>query len=311
MGASIITCTLSSVTLLGLIALAGCGDQQRASSQPSSTASRPSGHAVEYRYDAKDKVEGEPFAVHVDAIVAGSNHARIRLEETGFAPRVYVWDGVRLLVHDPEAFRPWILYEAPDEHPDSFGLVEAYLPDPGLTRLKHDCKSAAVVGHKTILGRDATGYHCAGQHFPDGSSMDAYVVWVDPNKGLLLQQDSMHLSSAGDAPPVTSATFSTDPPPGAKVQHFGARTDRSGSPVEAADFHLKLSDGTDVALADYAGKPLVLVFVSSDLAFGMADGCPRCASAFQTLRTETAGGTRPAVLMVQGGEEGKPGSPWW
>ena len=296
--------------LLGLVMLAGCGDA-RGTRDPGTHAHHaapPASRAVEVQYDDRERVEGQPFRIHVDVITRGADHARIRLVETGMAPMLFVWDGQRLLVHDASEYRPWTLYEAPAEHPDAFGLVEAYLPDPGGRHLERDCRSAAVVGHRTILGLEATGYHCAAQHFPDGSSRAAYEIWLDATSGRLLQEGHLHVSSIESNPTITSDAFSTEPPPDAALRVVGARTGHGGTAKDAADFHVKRPDGSTARLSDYAGRPLVLAFFTSELYFDPGDACPGCLRALLTLQRLTDNGSHPAVLAIQTGEDqSKPG----
>ena len=97
------------------------------------------------------------------------DHVRYAISASGFAPMLFVYDGKRLLVHDPEEYRPWQLYDAPEEHPDQFASVSNAFSTPGSVEFAKNCRSAKVVGHQKILGRPATGYRCAGDHDSDGS----------------------------------------------------------------------------------------------------------------------------------------------
>src|SRR3954451_9740213 len=84
-----------------------------------------------------------------------------------------------------------------------------------------------------------------------------------------------------------------------------------GAPKDAPSFPLKRVNAPGTAsLTDYADQPLVLAFFSSDLVFDIhGETCPGWVTSLLTLQRLTAGGTPPRVLALQGGDEGKPGSP--
>jgi hypothetical protein len=292
-----------AIALLGAVVLAACGSSsttQKSTPQGGATASTK---AVELVYDESERVEGQRFRVHADVIVLGTDHARLRLSETGMGSMLFVWDGHRLLVHSPEDSRPWGLYDVPSEHPDQFNVLRSYLPDPGAAFLKQQCTDVTVVGHKQVNGQSATGYRCPAQHHPDGSSQSAFTVWIDDSTGLTVPSSSSSHLTVRRGVHVDASTFSTEPPPGAEVTHYGPE-----KVAKAAPFTLKRRDGSTVALSDYHGKPLVLVFASSDLAFAPEDD-PEAFAALRAVASQTSGGRKPSVLLIQFGDEGKPGFP--
>ena len=312
-------------TTAGLVALlllvAGCGsqhgDHSSHTSGPSSDSASESGDAIEVVYDAKGQSTDGPFLSHIDVLLAGEHKARVSFKQSGMSPTLYVWDGVRLLVQDPEELRRWTLYEAADEHPDQLQAVTSWRSRPGSSSFEQSCRAARVVGHKTILGRRAVGYHCGARHYADGSSESASVIWLDEGTGLLLQSGGLHATSIDESPTITADTFSTTPPAGAKVHRLEAKKPFDGGGKAAPDFHLKRLDlrakqlGADTTtLADYAGKPLVLAFFASDIVFDVhGEECGRCTPSLLALQRETGGGTSPSVLAIQVGDWGKPGYP--
>ncbi|RYP88780.1 redoxin domain-containing protein [Nocardioides guangzhouensis] len=217
-----------------------------------------------------------------------------------------VWDGRRLLVHDPEEYRPWILYEAPEEHPDALDQVTGWRVDPTSATFESTCPSAAPIGHRTILGRTAVGYRCGPIHTPQ-YDREARSIWLDEKAGLLLVDPPISATAIEEHPVITRSTFSTRPPAGSEVTVYGAK-EGEGQPGRAPGFRLERLDGGTARLADYAGRPVVLAFFASDIVFDPAgEECRRCIPSLLDLQRETSGGAHPAVLAVQGGDRGKPG----
>ena len=231
---------------------------------------------------------------------------------------LFIYDGRRLLVHDPEESRPWSLYETPEEHPEEFAPVSGTFTPPDSAEFEKGCPSATIVGHKRILGRTAVGYHCASHYLADGSGFSARVDWLDQKTSILLQSGQFHATSFDEHPHLDASSFSTEPPAGAKVAVYAAQVRPGDPPKKAPGFELtrvpKPGGGGDaggtLSLSDYEHQPLVLAFFSSDLAFDPeGETCPGCVDSVLTLQQLTDGGTSPAVLAVQGGEAGKPGLP--
>src|SRR3954454_4526918 len=171
----VVTC----VAVLLLFATAGCGRSPSAgehrSSQPRATVVAPTAPAIAVTFEDQEHTSEGPYHAHAVLIAAGTTHIRYALRASGFAPMLFVLDGQRLLVHDPEEYRPWSLYEAAKEHPYPFGAVSSLFEEPSSARVAKGCPSATVVGHKTILGRNVVGYHCAAQHCADGRVNFAHV----------------------------------------------------------------------------------------------------------------------------------------
>ncbi len=296
--------------LIVLLAASGCGSAPHASSPATGGAGHHPSGPVAVHYEARGPSSEGPVHERIDLIAADPTHVRLRLRGTGHAPLLFVYDGRRLLEHDPEEFRHWILYEAPLEHPDQLAVVSDVFTDPAGEAFRKQCRSARVVGHRVILGRRAVGYHCAGRHHRDGSSEAGGVEWLDEQSGLLLRAGPLRATSVDEHPSLTRATFSTTPPRGAAVETYAARRPVGGGLRTAPGFHLHRLGGGSVGFAQYAGKPLVLAFYLSDIVFDVSgDSCPRCVPSLLTLQRLTSSGTDPAVLVVQEGEVGKPGYP--
>ena len=303
------TCAAAATLTLA----AGCAGGTSSTNHPAIPASADgSGETstpIRVVYEGDEKTA---FQARVELVADGPAHIRIAIRVGGYAPMLYVYDGKRLLVHDPEEYRPWQLYDAPEQHPDQYGTVTSWYADPGSTRFAKNCPSAKEVGHQTLVGRDAVGYHCASQHHSDGSSQSAVVVWLDQATGVMLKVGGIHAVSFEEHPPLNATTFDTHPPAGAKVEHYAVRADTNPDNRPAPDFHLRNVRATGprtISLADYAHRPLVLAFFMSDLTFSDSTEFPRELGSLQALEKLTSGGTDPAVLAIQGGEEGKPGYP--
>src|SRR6478735_4553704 len=305
-----------TAAFLALLVAAACGNNPAAThdhpSQHSTTdAGRGATPRLAVTYDDREHTPDGPYRAHAVLLAAGPDHIRYDIKSTGYAPMLFVYDGHRLLVHDPEESRPWSLYEAPEEHPDQF-VVSDMFTAPGSPDFAKGCRSAKPLGHKRILGRSAVGFHCAAHFLADGSGTYAFTEWLDQKTNVLLESGHLHATSFDEHPDLTAASFSTTAPAGAKVAVYAARQHAGDAPKKAPDFALNRVTGTSgtgtVSLSDYAHEPLVLAFFSSELAFGDED-CAGCLDALMALTQLTHDGTNPAVLAVQDGEEGKPGYP--
>src|SRR3954447_3301002 len=310
----VVTCAAA----LLLFATAACGGSPTAgkhrSSQPSTTVALPTAPAMAVTFEDHEHTSDGPYHAHAVLIAAGPTHLRYALKSSGFAPMLFILDGHRLLVHNPEEYRPWSLYEAAKEHPYPYAAVSSLFEDPSSAGFAKGCPSATVVGHRTILGRNVVGYHCAAQHFADGRVNLAHVDWRDHRTGLLLQSGHLHATSIDEHPRITASTFSTQPPAGAKVAVYAAQKQPGGTLKQAPDFQLKrvagTGDGGTVSFSNYAHRPLVLAFFVSDLTFDpKGESCHGCVQALLTLQRLTDDGTELAVLAVQEGDAGKPGYP--
>ena len=308
----------AAAATLGLLFVTGCGSGSPAGPSAGASAVRPrtpapastaSGTPIEVTYDARVRDEGQTVRLHAVLIAAGPRSARYVLESTGFSPRLYVYDGHRLLVHDAGDVHPWSLYVAAAEHLDVLSTLTDLLAGPHSTPFADSCRSATVIGHRTILNHPAVGYHCAERTYADGSTDGAYDTWRDQATGLMLTTGPVHATAISDRVRVTAATFATDPPPGVEVAVYAAKKASEGSLQEAASFTLDRVDAQGTAtLADYAHGPFVLAFFSSGLYFDPhGETCPHCVPALLALQRLTDDGTRPRVLAVQTGDVGKPG----
>ena len=306
------------IAVLGLLVTLGCAAQTGDhGSRPRPTTAAPSAthaaggsaapKALKVTYDGPGANRGNR-RIHLVLLVSGTHHARLDSEIATYPPMSSVWDGRRLLVHEPEEYRPWILYEAPEEHPDALDQVTGWRLDPTSAAFARDCPSAARIGRRTILGRTAVGYRCGAVHT---SQLDrgARNLWLDEETGLLLVDPPLSATAIDESPTVTGSTFSTRPPAGSEVTVYGPRKAKEdGQHGRAPGFSLERLHGGTARLADYAGRPVVLAFFASDLVYDPAgEECHRCIPSLLDLQRETSGGTHPAVLAVQGGDRGKPG----
>lgn len=295
---------------------AGCAGHapstSRKTDQSSPERSAEASTPIRVVYEAHMNTSEGAYRARAELVADGPAHIRIAMRSTGFAPMLYVYDGERLLIHDPEDNRPWRLYDSPEEHPDQYEELTSWFYDPGSARFAKSCPSAKEVGHRTLVGRPAVGYHCAARRFSDGVTQSALVVWIDQATGVLLKMGPFHATSFEEHPHIEAAIFDTHPPAGAKVEHYSARADTSPGSKPAPDFRLRNvrdSGPRTIRLSDYAHRPVVLAFFVSDLTFSNPTESPRELGSLRALDKLTAGGTDPAVLAIQGGQEGKPGYP--
>jgi hypothetical protein len=212
---------LPGMALIGMLSLTACApvgdDESHGSPRPAAPAA-----TIAVEYDGQGSSSDGRYREHIDLVIAGNDHVRIRIKATGMAPLLYIWDGTRLLRHSREYYRPWTLFESAEQHPDELEVVDEWRQQQDSAAFKKGCRSARVVGHKEILGRRAVGYHCAAEHGRDGLSMSAFVQWRDET-GLLLQVGDFRATSIDESPRVSDATFSTRPPAGAKVVGHAAK----------------------------------------------------------------------------------------
>jgi cytochrome oxidase Cu insertion factor (SCO1/SenC/PrrC family) len=170
------------------------------------------------------------------------------------------------------------------------------------------CKHAERhTGARQVLGRTTIRYRCQ----PSNNSLLGGTILVDESTGLLLRSAPLHVSRVDTSPTVTAHTFSTQAPPGAKVDNIAAKhpTRTKPSNQTARPFRLHLLGGGTVSSAELDGKPYVLAFFSSDLYFDHGELCPRCVHTLLLVQQLSHHGTDPTVLAVQNGERGKPGFP--
>jgi hypothetical protein len=216
------------------------------------------------------------------------------------------WDGSRLLTYGSMSGPQYTLYEAVEEHLDAWsgmGLWSRDLigPTTGTT-----CDT--LDRGRTIVKRQAAGYHCAtvATDQQDGFSAD---YWFDKETGVLLETRGLHATTFKLNPRTDAHTFSTTPPSGSKAAVIVARKPSSAGAMKVPSFHLTLLTGGTATTAKYAGRPYVLAFFNSDTYWESPDSCAGCLSALKALEELTGNGTTPPVLAIQVGEKGKPGFP--
>jgi len=175
---------------------------------------------VEVRYSMLGQGSEGPRRGDVDVVSAGSLHVRLDMKVNNVESR-YVYDGRRLLVHDPRHDIPYMLYESPGEHPEALAVVRSWRLDPASEVFAHLCMGAQKVAKApTIAGRTAVGYSCrAPKHHLGGEG----TMWLDRDTGVLLRNDAFQAREVTPLPELDASTFfSTEPPPGAKVRRLPA-----------------------------------------------------------------------------------------
>jgi len=175
---------------------------------------------VEVRYSMLERGSGGPRR-EVDVVSAGSLQVRLDMKFHNVESR-YVYDGRRLLVHDPRHDVPYVLYESPGEHPEALAVVRSWRLDPASEVFAHLCMGAQRVSKApTIAGRTAVGYRCrAPKHHLGGEG----TMWLDRDTGVLLRNDAFQAREVTPWPEVDAATFfCTEPPPGTKVRLLPAQ----------------------------------------------------------------------------------------
>jgi hypothetical protein len=217
---------------------------------------------------------------------------------------LYTWDGTKMLVFSEQSEPPYTVFEAPGEHPDETQLVMQWRENLWSGTTGAQC--TALKSTQTIIGRTAVGYRCVTPT-PEPGEPAAGELRLDQATGILLKAENLVAEKLVLAPTIDATTFSTKPPAGARSTVIAAK---KAPPKKAPDFTLDLIKGGQIGLKDLAGKPFVLAFFMSDLAFDeQGEVCPGCRDALLTLQALTANGTRPRVLGVQIGDLGKPGYP--
>ncbi len=178
------------------------------------------GLMVEAHYSMRGQSSRGPVRGVVDVISAGSSRIRLHMDIYGVGESLYVYDGRRLLVHDTWRAVPYVLYEAPLEHPDVFAALRSWRLDPAGGPFARLCKGAeAVARTATIAGRTALGFRCGAPKQPRGQ---ARSIWLDRDTGVLLENGAVLARSVSTSPEVDATTFSTRPPPGVTVHVVGS-----------------------------------------------------------------------------------------
>jgi hypothetical protein len=327
-------CTvLATATALLVLAACGSGAAESATSpttptseptvtSPSANTTRRGPQPVQVQYLMQinnPDAEGPPQARY-DILTDGGTRVRLKLtfySDPGVVEQesLYTWDGNRILEFSRSNEVPYTVYEAPNEHTDELQQVTSWVTTMWSAVPDQDCTDLKTT--KTIIGRIATGYRCV-QATPEPGVPAASDVWVDQATGILLSTcrtpcgsyEAITAQKLVLNPKIDATTFSTQPPAGAKVIVIAAENAPPGQTKKAPDFTLDLVKGGRIGLKDLAGKPFVLAFFSSHLAFDESgDAFPGYRDALLTLQTLTSNGTKPRVLAVQEGSLGKPGHP--
>ena len=221
---------------------------------------------------------------------------------------LFVYDGHRLLVHDPEKSRPWSLYEKPEEHPNQFARLDMFTA-PGSPEFAKGCQSAKPFDTSASSVATLSATTARPTSSPTGAA---------PSRSPMARPEDQR--SAGVLPasrhvvrraPRHHCSKLLHPAPAARRCGVCRTQHASDAPKKAPDFalnHVKGTSGTGtVSLSDYTHKPLVLAFFSSDLAFGTRTALDVWTP--MALTQLTHDGTNPAVLAVQTEKQAKPGYP--
>jgi peroxiredoxin len=309
------------MTATVLLVLAGCGSEASPSAGAVTTAgptaksasastTRRGPQPVEIQYllhiTGGDGEGWERFNVVTD----GGTRVRLKMslyDDPGGTPGeeyLYTWDGRKLMVFSEQSEPPYTVFEAPGEHPDETQLVMQW--QENLWSGTRDGQCTELKSPQMIIGRAAVGYRCVTPT-PEPGQPAAGELWLDRATGILLKAEDLVAERLVLAPTIDATTFSTKPPSGAKSTVIAAK---KAPPKKAPDFTLDLIKGGQIGLKDLVGKPFVLAFFMSDLAFDeQGEVCPGCRDALLTLQALTINGARPRVLGVQVGDLGKPGYP--
>jgi peroxiredoxin len=290
--------------------LAACADEDRSTSRSDTSGSDRGPIAVSYELEVNS--EGTPLTFEVN-VVSDTERVRSETDYAGrdsFDPALAVWDGKRLYLYRPEHAEKYLLFEAPDEHPDELTGLQVLGVRVGSERFARFCPGAdRLAESRSVADRPAVGYQCGPG--PLEQVLSTREAWFDQATGVLLEAGPFHATSITTDPELDSETFSTEPPEGAEVTVYPAKGSRYGQKAPAFELYLEEGGGS-VRLSDYRGKPVVLVPFSSDLYFGPGYECPDCFPSLVTLLEMTDGGTNPSVLAIQSGEvvrEGRPPAP--
>ena len=299
---------LTAGLLLGGCSTRGTADQHAAPASPSSPeASEFAGGPVAVHFAIRFTEDGESYKETFDVIAAGPRKVRLKVVGPDIGRILEVWDGTHLLEHDQDSVFPYTVYEAPSEHPDELSGIQEFMIGDPTSNPNPLCKHAErLTGARQVRGRTAIRYRCQ----PNNDSLLGATILVDQSTGLLLRTGPLH-GRVDTSPTVTANTFSTQAPPGAKVDIIAAKHPTGSKPPhqKAPPFRLQLLDGGTVSSAEFDGKPYVLAFFSSDLYYDHGEICPRCVPALLLAQQLSHHGTDPTVLAVQNGERGKPGLP--
>jgi hypothetical protein len=304
-----------------LLVLAGCssGDPKSvatpittpasAATSPTASTTRRGPQPVEVTYVLQIRQEGSTGRLRTNVVTDGGSKMRVKQSlyaEPGVVGEeyLYTWDGSRMLVFSQQNATPYTVYEAPGEHPNEFLAITGWQKSLWSTAPGQECTDLKTT--KTVIGRVAAGYRCVTPT-PEPGTPAAGEVWVDQATGILLKGPDLAAEKLVLSPKVDATTYSTRPPAGAEVTVIAAK---KAPPAQTPDFTLDLVKGGRIGLKDLAGKPFVLAFFGSDLAFDeQGDVCRGCRDALLALQTLTGNGAKPRVLGVQVGVLGKPGYP--
>ncbi|HEY5419219.1 MAG TPA: hypothetical protein VIL10_00655 [Marmoricola sp.] len=153
---------LTAGLLLGGCSTRGTADQHAAPASPSSPeASEFAGGPVAVHFAIRFTEDGESYKETFDVIAAGPRKVRLKVVGPDIGRILEVWDGRRVLEHDPDSVIPYTIYEAPSEHPDELALIQAFMVGDPTASANPACKNAErLTGARRVLGRAAIRYRC-------------------------------------------------------------------------------------------------------------------------------------------------------
>ncbi len=159
-----------------LLLVTGCGTTEKDSASNPQSSAAP--HVVEAHYfiGYGDAGVDDPKAGKVDVLTDGVRYRVLVVSngpQNGDFRELVVFDGHHLFVDANDSAPRYVLYEAPQEHPDAvmFGSGFIFLPKmaPWNKMCGHDPPVPTSTG--TILGRNAQSYRCPGDaKFPSFGS---------------------------------------------------------------------------------------------------------------------------------------------
>jgi hypothetical protein len=204
-----------------VLLLTGCaagGSSAQSGAEKSAVASGAS-RLVQGRYVSEFPGEDGADPVRFESEFVSDGNRRLRLQTTQYQGQeqgeryLWIWDGKSLLVVSKWNQSEYTLYEAPEEHPDEFGLVRdfqrGFRLDPAGKEFAEHCPQARQVETEPLLGRTAVHYACTPAPQPEGAPPGTSNLWLDEATKWLLKDDTTRAELLDFDPKVDDSTFST------------------------------------------------------------------------------------------------------
>ena len=238
-----------AVTLTAALLLGGCGargtaDQHVVPASPEASAF--AGGPVAVHFVLRFTEDGEPLTETADVLAAGPEEVRVRIVGPEIGRILEVWDGRRVLEHDPDSVIPYTIYEAPSEHPHELALIQEFMVGDPTASANPACKNAErLTGARRVLGRAAIRYRCQ-------PSNDSLRLW-----------GAVSALRARTAPGTAAQPSRTDP---TVVAVQNGERGKPGFPLVPAGLRLRIANDPDTALQHAYGltHEVGFAFVGSD-----------------------------------------------